>query len=157
MIHYRAGFSLIEFLVYFSVMTMLAGLSMSSFMHFFSYAQYSEQSTLMVSSLTSAHDLLTRDIALRNNVAGSTEKVFRVGSDDIRWCVREKKLIREKGVYDYVHQRWNKKRDNVVADGIEVCEISLQGNLWKSELAYHLHGIHYRDIRYIAQRSTHDA
>ncbi len=131
----KNGFSLLEFLVYFMLLSFLATTIFSWLAHSHHTLKNRSRQATELLQLYAAHDVLVRDLraapALREHwkKIHTKELIWHVGNHDVGWRVEDKKLLRLEGRYDAEKQQWMKKTKSVVADKVAafvcLCE---QGN-----------------------------
>ena len=129
----RNGFSLLEFLIYFTLLSFLATTIFSWLARSHHILKNRSKQAAGLLQLYAAHDVLVRDLhaapALREHwkKIDTKELVWCAGEYDVGWRLEGKKLLRLQGHYDAGQQQWKKKRKSVVADQMAtfVCSCAL--------------------------------
>jgi hypothetical protein len=123
--HVRSGFSLIEFLLYFVLMTMMVMLTMDWIVScHVRVANISRMCTEYI-ALTAAHDLVMRDLACAHvdnaywKKITPTGAIWSVGQNDIGWEVCDTILMRHQGLYDAERDAWLTVHSYKVADAVK--------------------------------------
>lgn len=117
----RKGFSLLSFLLYLMLFTMITFLSCQIIVSLIIPSFASMRKCRSVIALHIASDVFVRDIrSIKNDklhwkLITPYELVWQAGEHDIGWCFSNNRLERKEGTYD---QGWKSKTTSVVATGI---------------------------------------
>ena len=153
---YEQAFSLIEVLVYLAISTML-------FLFVFDFLSKTQSGVEKVNKNAETNvrailaiDLLRRDFmcaGMRLADWDLKNKVFRksillnnseIETKDICWHIKNKKLIRIEGVYNYVLQTWKKKIQSVAA--YKAKEFDVEVNIDKTFNVVSSVNLNYKDL-----------
>jgi type II secretory pathway pseudopilin PulG len=124
MIMVKKGFSLIESLIYCCIMAILGVLVAQFFVkqsRFYMYMRMSQQRIMM---LYAAQDLLVQDLQRADSSAEQWDTRYEhllicgMGIDSYGWILKNTKLYRITGQYNFNTHSWHNKSTTLVADHI---------------------------------------
>lgn len=120
----KPGFSLLEFLIYLAISTLIF---IGVFRYFNSvqksFAQVKE-SALMMGALHGACDIMAHDSMCADCNPSSwyctlDECVFQTASGAVGWQLKKNRLYRIAGSYDFAHKKWQQRRKTIIAQQVE--------------------------------------
>lgn len=118
------GFSLIECLLYCAIMTLLAMLVFEFFLKSRMMAHQLTQQTKQIMAVQAAYDFILRDMEQARvdsqfwDSSDAQAVICKVGKTCIGWSLRNKKLYRTVGQYDFAFGYWTSKSAALVAQSI---------------------------------------
>lgn len=119
----KKGFSLIECMVYLSLLTVLVPM-VFVWLSSFSSSALKQNQLHTVIDLYLARDFIVQDIQKGSadirqwKLTRTNYLIWNMGNDDIGWELRDNKLYRYSGQYDQKKDQWNVKSKSVIAQGI---------------------------------------
>lgn len=145
----RAGFSLVECMIYVCVMMFLSFFATEFFAkNYLQLTSYIKKNNKLM-SLYAAHDVLSTDLALADDneiywIEKTNELICKTIQADIGWHIRDNTLYRISGEYDFKRQQWSKKNKALIAARVSVFSywlerknnriVSVQSNIGMEEM-----------------------
>lgn len=125
------GFSVVEFLLYIGIMTLIMGCTTTALMYNYIGALKAQHVLHDFCMLSTASDVFAHDVYEASDSADAWHQpdahtlIWRCGTTDVGWTVQKTKLVRLSGTYDKNRQRWVKRTISVMATGITACTFAL--------------------------------
>jgi len=117
----RRGLTIIEFLVYLVLFTLISTMTASWIAHLWtSFMKQSKERVSLINMYT-AHDCLVRDIVNCSGIIHCSARslILQEANGAVEWALENKRLTRTQGAYDINNQEWKKKTKNIIAPVIE--------------------------------------
>ncbi|MFI5332933.1 MAG: hypothetical protein ACHQVS_02405 [Candidatus Babeliales bacterium] len=133
------GFSIIEFLLYIGIVTLIIGCTTTALMYTYSSVVRAHHSLHEMSMLSTACDVFAHDVYEASDARDTWYQpdvhtiLFRCGTTDMCWLVKEKKLMRVTGTYDRNSQRWTQRTISVMSTGVTAWACTLIPSLHASD------------------------
>lgn len=123
------GFSTLEFLIYFSIMTFFSCLVTHAWWRFHHLIGIHADESNRV-NLYCAHDLLVRDLmqASPDRMTWYVQDqhfIWRTSACDVGWELSEQKLFRSQGSFNFYTATWSKRTRCLIADTIEHLQLTM--------------------------------
>ncbi len=126
-----AGFILIQWMVYFLLLTMLSWASFSWMRSHYMRLKAMHQTCDTALSLFIASDLLIKDVQQAQTIQQARQKDacrLKTGAGDVAFVIEDSKLYRIAGSYDPVKTRWRKKTKSLLATDVGGMQVTYEKN-----------------------------
>ena len=149
---HAAGFILIQWMVYFLLLTMLSWVSFGWMRSHYIRLKAMHQICDTALSLFIASDLLAKDVQQAQTIQQTRQQnvcSLETGAGDVVFVIEDNKLYRISGSYDTVKTRWRKKTKSLLATQMAGMHVSYEktGDLQKE---YNFIKVH------LEQKKLHD-